>query len=1035
MKHNIYKNSSSKELDLSIFKNPTKEYRGAPFWAWNTKLNKDELIRQIDCLKEMGFGGFHIHPRTGLDNKYLGDEYLDLVSVCNEKAKESDMICYLYDEDRFSSGAAGGYTTKDYPVYRKRHITFSYNTLDNIVDIETAIEKGLDYLLCQYDIKLNLDGKLEEYYRTSKETVKDNFKRLYVYCICEKCNGWRNGGTDIDSMNKDAINRFLDITLEAYKNKVGNDFGKNIPSIFTDEPQTYIVQRLNTAFDKNFKNGFQWTNDLPITFKETYGFDILDFLPELLFDLSDDKYSYARYAYYDHTTERFVSAASDTYAKRCEELELLMTGHVMLEDALRTQTSSVGECMRFYRSMHIPGVDNLGDYARKFMTTKQAQSVAHQRGINGVMSEEYGVTGWTTDFKVYKSQGDWQAVSGITLRVPHLTWVSMKGPAKRDFPASIGPHSSWYKEFKIIEDHFARVNTALTRGEPIVKVGVIHPIESMWMIYGPVLDNQKMDIKLTESFAKINSELLNNHYDYDYICESLLPSQYKESSNKFMVGEMEYDLIIVPECITIRSTTIDILEKYVKNGGKVLFIGDKPQLVDGKNNDRIDKLFELSANAKLENFVNHEMLKNVSTLKIFNNDNSLAKNLVYCMRQDGDSKWVFVSHFDGEYKQYKEEEIGQKIKIIIDGEYYPELYNTLTGEVQTISFEIQNGKTVVFSEMYDNDTLLIKYLLNNNIKRFDCEKEFVSKQEVILEPLAAYSCSEPNVLLLDRAEYKVDNGEWQAEEILVPLNKRLRVENGYEKQPYAAAQPWTIPDYIDKVITLRFTVFSDITTDVSFCYESGYDLTLNDNPIFLEEDGWYVDFDIKKSKKFTLPAGKNSLTIKVPFSRKHYLENYYLIGDFGVKVLGGFAKIVSKEEKIGYSSIVYQGMPFYGGAISYKTKIQTQAGVMRITARDFAGALVRVFVDGKDAGEIAFAPYSLIVEGLSEGEHALEFKVYANRENTFGRVYNRYPSSWYDTNQWFPNKSAFSIEYCLFEMGLTHSPKIEIGELLNTNID
>ena len=53
------------------------------------------------------------------------------------------------------------------------------------------------------------------------------------------------------------------------------------------------------------------------------------------------------------------------------------------------------------------------------------------------MSEEYGVTNWSLIFVSFKFQGDWQAALGITLRVPHLSMMSMEGEAKRDFPASI----------------------------------------------------------------------------------------------------------------------------------------------------------------------------------------------------------------------------------------------------------------------------------------------------------------------------------------------------------------------------------------------------------------------------------------------------------------------------------------------------------------------------------------------------------------------------------------------------------------------
>ena len=101
-----------------------------------------------------------------------------------------------------------------------------------------------------------------------------------------------------------------------------------------------------------------------------------------------------------------------------------------------------------------------------------------------MMSELYGVTGWSFDFRGHKLLGDWQAALGVTLRVPHLSWMSMEGDAKRDYPASIFFQSPWYREYPLIEDHFARVNTALTRGKPLVHVAVIHPIESYWLPLG-----------------------------------------------------------------------------------------------------------------------------------------------------------------------------------------------------------------------------------------------------------------------------------------------------------------------------------------------------------------------------------------------------------------------------------------------------------------------------------------------------------------------------------------------------------------------
>ena len=92
------KNRKSPALDRALFKNPTAEYRGTPFWAWNCDLQKDELCRQIDVFKEMGLGGFHMHCRDGMSTTYLSDGFMGLVKACTDHAKENEMLAWLYDE-------------------------------------------------------------------------------------------------------------------------------------------------------------------------------------------------------------------------------------------------------------------------------------------------------------------------------------------------------------------------------------------------------------------------------------------------------------------------------------------------------------------------------------------------------------------------------------------------------------------------------------------------------------------------------------------------------------------------------------------------------------------------------------------------------------------------------------------------------------------------------------------------------------------------------------------------------------------------
>ena len=121
---NLYPRNSSAKLDLELFRNPTREYRGTPFWSWNTKLDKNQLLRQMELLKQMGMGGVHIHARTGLATEYLGAEFMDCVKACVEKARATDMLVWLYDEDRWPSGFAGGLVTKDVQ-HRLKYIVFT----------------------------------------------------------------------------------------------------------------------------------------------------------------------------------------------------------------------------------------------------------------------------------------------------------------------------------------------------------------------------------------------------------------------------------------------------------------------------------------------------------------------------------------------------------------------------------------------------------------------------------------------------------------------------------------------------------------------------------------------------------------------------------------------------------------------------------------------------------------------------------------------------------------------------------------------
>ena len=109
---------------IEELKNPSAEYRGTLFWALNGKLEPDEMRRQIRLMKQMGLGGFFLHARVGLATEYLGDEWFKCVDAAVDEASKLGMKAWLYDEDRWPSGAAGGLVTQN-PEYRMRKLCFT----------------------------------------------------------------------------------------------------------------------------------------------------------------------------------------------------------------------------------------------------------------------------------------------------------------------------------------------------------------------------------------------------------------------------------------------------------------------------------------------------------------------------------------------------------------------------------------------------------------------------------------------------------------------------------------------------------------------------------------------------------------------------------------------------------------------------------------------------------------------------------------------------------------------------------------------
>lgn len=1046
------------------FENPPREYRGTPFWAWNCRMTKEQVDHTLQELKEMGMGGAYFHCRTGMDMPYLGPEFMEMMQYAHKKAQELGLMTCLYDEDRWPSGFAGGLVTRE-EQYRSRFLAFSPDKLplweevaeQELTSCAKAVSSGRRRLLARYEVELE-DGYLKAYRRLKEGEDGRAYKNLwYAYLEIAGDNPWFNNQAYVNTLDPKAVRRFLDVTYEAYYREFGKDFGTKIPYIFTDEPQFSFKTTLGFAKERTMQT-LPYTDDFEETFYKAYGTHFLDHLPEVFWDLPDGQISVHRYHYHDHVCERFVEAYADQIGGWCQEHGIALTGHMMREPFLEWQTYALGEAMRSYRSFGVPGIDMLCD-RRELTTAKQAQSAVHQYHCPGMTSELYGVTNWDFDFRGHKLAGDWQAALGVTRRTHHLTWTTMAGEAKRDYPAPIGYQSPWYREYPYIEDYFARLNTVLSQGEPVVKVGVIHPIESYWLYWGTREHTEGIRKDREDKFQSLVKWLLYGLMDFDFISESLLADFQQEDAQGFQVGAMHYDAILIPDCVTLRGTTMKRLEEFALRGGKVVFAGQIPTHVDAIPSEGPGRLAETCRQIAYSRYEILESLKEERLVDVRMADGSRSENMLYQMRRDGDRRFLFLCH--SEKPVNPDLAVREELQIQVKGCWKVEKWNPQTGEAEACRYQQRNGTTCWREEAYEYDSFL--YELEPG-EKVDCRSGLVrgsehaqgselvqgselsemqtdelpegSRNDACWKEAEILRCEsvpvildEPNVLLLDQAEYALDGEPWSAKEEILRLDNVCRKRLGYPLRTEAFAQPWVDQEREVSVhsLKLRFEIEADYAAEeISLALETPEQTRLwwNGTSVSSQVTGWYTDRDIKTVKLPGLKTGTNELIAELPYTSRFHVEAMYLLGDFGVRVAGRTARITEPVRMLAFGDICHQGLPFYGGNICYQMDFRLeQEETLALEATKFRCPVIRGSLDGQEKGYIAIAPYRMELGRVQPGHHRLELIAFGNRVNTFGPVHNcNQTEQWIGPNAWRSSGSAWSYEYQLKPTGILISP-------------
>lgn len=1021
------------------FHSPTNEFRGKPFWSWNDKLEEEELIRQIYVMKEMGMGGFFMHSRVGLDTEYLGEEWFRLINLCADKAEELGMEAWLYDEDRWPSGLAGGLVTK-HPEYRQQQLalhTFKPSEFDDSIDYFALFACRLEGVDC-YD-----------YRKIEKEDISGLDPSLTVLAFFQRereAHSFYNGYTDVDRMSREATDYFIEVTHERYRKYSGDRLGRSIFGIFTDEPHRGAVMstfgsRITDPRDQVFT---AWTTRFPEEFEKRMGYDIMERLPEIFYRPNGEAVSQVKWHYMEVAQQLFIDNWVIPNYEWCDQNNQIFTGHYLHEDNLTAQVAMQGSLMRGYEYMHYPGIDILTEGNRNYWVAKQAQSVARQMGQDFILSELYGVTGWQFDFFDHKWVGDWQTLFGINLRCHHLSWYSMKGERKRDYPASILHQSGWYPEYDYVETYFSRFGYLMSQGNPVCDVLVLNPIESVWaqVRIGWANGLAPADpevIRLEQHYAAMFNALQGHQIDFDYADEDMFArhgSVVVENGVPFMkVGQMKYRTVVLGRMTTIRSTSLQLLNEFSRAGGKVIIAGEAPPYVDALLSDQAKAM--AAANIQIP-FSAKEIVQAVQSVtpvrtEAIDMQTGEPVNDIFCqVKQDGD-RTIFMALNINRNRSYDQ----VKLRVKATGEVtewdseHGDLWVTQAlreGEYMEIIASFERGQ----ERIYTLTPQAVPGAKNRPVETF--------LREIDINGPFDYTLNEPNICVLDIGYLQIQGQETTALMEILQIDRKIRDHFSLDYRGNQMIQPWFSRKFFDAPqplgnvrITFPFYVDRLPADDLQLVMETPERFTVfvNGQPLALQGDDWWVDqaFRISELPVEMLKTGQNVLVMETNFQEDTDIEAVYLLGDFSVRLEGNKKILGHLPNKISVGDLTLQGLPFYTGRVTYVVPVhETLAAgeIAKIVTPEFHAACVKLIDgDGQDR-IIAWPPFTTEATNTLVSDRNLELEVILTRRNAFGPFHFVPFTGTTGPNHFVPGPATFTMDYMLYPSGLIQAPKLRV---------
>lgn len=995
---------------VNNFSEPHQDYGTAPLYVWNGIITKERIEEDLIKFKEAGFGGVFVHPRPGLITEYLSDNWFELFAYTVEKAKELKLNVWIYDENSYPSGFAGGHVPAEMPE--------SYNHGQGLQPKDTNIvpTNYKDYFL----IYEKSNGKYINVTDIADQKVGKEGDYSLISKTYYRTSEWFGGWSYVDLVYPGVTEKFIDLTMSGYINVAKEDFGKSVKGVFTDEPE------IGTP------GGVRWTPDLFDVFKNQWGYDLKENFPSLYKEIGDWKK--VRHNYTQTMLQLFIERWSKPQYKFSEENNLIFTGHYWEHGWPSMKLG--GDNMAMYAYHQMPGIDMLfnqfNEQSNKaqfgnIRAVKELASVANQLGRHRTLSETYGGGGWEETFEDFKRLGDWEYVFGVNFMNQHLSHYTLAGARKYDYPPSFSYHTPYWKQYKYLNDYYKRLSFVMSSGKQINNILVIEPTTTAWLYDSYVKDAiNKKNEEIGLTFQEFVTKLEKNQVEYDLGSEDIIKNHGKVNKAKFVVDQRSYSLVVVPPLVeNLNKSTYDLLVKYIQNGGQVLSFSS-PKLVDGEFNQNVADLFSNNnGKVKFANSLTNEVISDH-----FRNEkvqfNFEGGNFYHHRRKLDDGQILFMVN-----SSLEKETSGD---VIIDGKDALML-NAFNGNIKIYPCETTESGIKMKFTLYPAESLLL-FIPDSPQEGYQHNESSTELEEVASNSEIKISRLRDNVLTIDFCDLRID-GEEITDLNVYDAGKKVFQSNGFED-----GNPWnhsvqyktSVLDKANFSDESGFSAIYNFTINDKFDYSKlkvvierpqTFNVSINGEKISSTAGEWWLDkeFGVFMIGDF-VRQGLNRIEIKCqPMNIHGEIEPLYIVGDFSVNSMDKGWSISAPYKEMKMKSWKDQGMPFYSWDVSYSKvfEISSLSSKYFIEVSEWKGTVISVNINGEDAGIIALHSDKIdITDQIKTGKNKVFVTVVGSLKNLLGPHHKNpkpglvSPWHWRGTEGYPPGSEYQILDYGLF---------------------